>query len=471
VLRCSLPNLLCYSQEIELACSGRDALCWSVLNDEWVAFATWASEGSGAHKKNPYEDALAFCEQERHFYDHQIESNLRTIAVLEPVAAKIAKMNAEERAAFRLKPGVGHLGKSIYERIIKKVYGADTSQGRHEHGVEILQNLYENPAVSVPIILNRLKAKDEEWKRAQREWNRVWREVDLKNHYRALDHQAINFKSNEKKSMTTKSLVNEIEALRRDRQQKRVSIPSDIKSERPSHQFEFRLDDFDVVFDIMKLVLGFLDRVPGGYSRPERDRVEAGLRQIVPLIFGISSAELDEKLAPLGDLPTPGGDGTEEAEGGAESDLDGVSDAGTSGADEAGGTNTPSRTAAGAGRTAPGRRGMAADLRRRLLSNKANGVAAHPSYTRDDSPASHPTALKELGDATPTWVNAILEPWAGEVEVGERGVIGLDASGKRKHFHFFASTSFYCLVRLLHVRFNHLPLLFFFVPLLTLQGV
>ena len=27
--------------EVELACSGRDALCWSVLNDEWVAHATW----------------------------------------------------------------------------------------------------------------------------------------------------------------------------------------------------------------------------------------------------------------------------------------------------------------------------------------------------------------------------------------------------------------------------------------------
>lgn len=27
--------------EVDLACSGRDALCWSVLNDEWVAHATW----------------------------------------------------------------------------------------------------------------------------------------------------------------------------------------------------------------------------------------------------------------------------------------------------------------------------------------------------------------------------------------------------------------------------------------------
>lgn len=53
-----------YSESKGLACSGRDALCWSVLNDDWVAFATWASEGSGAHRKNQFEDALACSEQE-----------------------------------------------------------------------------------------------------------------------------------------------------------------------------------------------------------------------------------------------------------------------------------------------------------------------------------------------------------------------------------------------------------------------
>jgi paired amphipathic helix protein Sin3a len=157
-------------QEIDLACSGRDALEWSVLNDEWVAFATWASEGSSAHRKNPYEEALYNSEQERHWYSFHITSNLRTIAHLEPVAARIAAMNAEERLAFKLEDGLGGTSPSVYERIIRKVYGKD-------HGSEILQALYDNPAVAVPIVLSRLKQKDEEWKRAEKEWNKVWREV------------------------------------------------------------------------------------------------------------------------------------------------------------------------------------------------------------------------------------------------------------------------------------------------------
>jgi paired amphipathic helix protein Sin3a len=79
-------------------------------------------------------------------------------------------MDAEERLAFRLEEGMGGSSPSIYERVVKKVYGRD-------QGNEILQALYNNPTVAVPIVLARLKQKDEEWKRALREWNKVWREV------------------------------------------------------------------------------------------------------------------------------------------------------------------------------------------------------------------------------------------------------------------------------------------------------
>lgn len=158
-------------QEISLNCSGRDALCWDVLNDEWVSQPSWASdEGFVAHRKNPYEEALHRSEEERHEYDYHIEANLRTIALLEPIATRIAIMEADERATFRLKPGLGNQSKSIYQRVIKKVYGK-------EQGAEVIQALHENPCVAVPIVLARLKQKDDEWKRALREWNRVWREV------------------------------------------------------------------------------------------------------------------------------------------------------------------------------------------------------------------------------------------------------------------------------------------------------
>lgn len=168
-------------QEINMQCSGRDKLCWEVLNDEWVSVMSLGSEEVFlAHRKNPFEEALHRSEEERHEYDFHIEANLRTIALLEPIAAKIATMSPKERETFRLKPGLGGQSKSLYQRIIKKVYGK-------EIGREVIAALHENPCVSVPIVLARLKQKDEEWKRALREWNRVWREVDAKNFYRSLD--------------------------------------------------------------------------------------------------------------------------------------------------------------------------------------------------------------------------------------------------------------------------------------------
>jgi hypothetical protein len=79
-------------------------------------------------------------------------------------------MTPDERAGYRLEDGLGGPSPSVYERVVRKVWGKD-------HGYEILAALRDNPATAVPIVLSRLKQKDEEWKRAEREWNKVWREV------------------------------------------------------------------------------------------------------------------------------------------------------------------------------------------------------------------------------------------------------------------------------------------------------
>jgi paired amphipathic helix protein Sin3a len=100
------------------------------------------------------------CEEERYDYNMNIDANLNVIALLEPIALRIEGMTAEEKLNFRLRPGLGGESVTIYERIIKKVYDK-------ERGMEIIELLYSNPAQVVPILLKRLKQKDEEWKRAQ----------------------------------------------------------------------------------------------------------------------------------------------------------------------------------------------------------------------------------------------------------------------------------------------------------------
>lgn len=59
----------------------------------------------------------------------------------------------------------------------------------------------------------RLKMKEEEWREAQRGFNKVWREQNEKYYLKSLDHQGINFKQNDTKVLRSKSLLNEIESI------------------------------------------------------------------------------------------------------------------------------------------------------------------------------------------------------------------------------------------------------------------
>ena len=104
--------------ETYMPCSGRDEMCWEVLNDEWVGHPTWASEDSGfiAHRKNQYEEILFKIEEERLEFDYYMESNLRTIQILETIANRIANMTPEQKATFKLPPGLGHNSSTIYKK-------------------------------------------------------------------------------------------------------------------------------------------------------------------------------------------------------------------------------------------------------------------------------------------------------------------------------------------------------------------
>lgn len=197
-------------------CSGRDALCNEVLNNQWVSHPIFVSEEQAfqSHKKNQYEEALHKVEDERYEFDLNIEANMHTIALLEPIARRIQEMSQEEKTRFTLEPGLGHKGKTIYQRVIRKIYDK-------ERGNEVIDALHRHPAVAVPILLKRLKQKDEEWKRAQREWNKVWREVESKNYNKSMDHQGVMFKANDKKMLSGKTLIGEIEAITREQKIKR----------------------------------------------------------------------------------------------------------------------------------------------------------------------------------------------------------------------------------------------------------
>ena len=262
-------------------------MCKSVLNDEWVSHPSFSSEDSVfmAHKKNLYEEALHRTEEERHEYDFHIDALVRTIGVLEPLNHKILGMTPEERAIFRLKPNFGGAGKAVHQRIIKKIYG-------REAGLEVLQAMQDSPALALPVVLTRLKQKETEWKRAQREWNKIWRAVDAANYARSLDHQGITFKMTDKKALSTKAFVAQIEAIMETQMARRAALVDPLYARaRPQHQLAYEVEDADVLRDAIKLAFSYLSRLSGTQFRLDAARknwVEIRLYSIVRAFFQLS---------------------------------------------------------------------------------------------------------------------------------------------------------------------------------------
>ncbi|KAG0047678.1 Transcriptional regulatory protein sin3 [Gryganskiella cystojenkinii] len=270
--------------ETLLPCTGRDEMCWEVLNDVWASHPNWSVEGEGfmPHKKNLYEEALHKCEEDRYEFDMNIEANLHTIALLEPIAKQLQTMSDDEKSRFKLQEGLGGTSKTIYQRIIKKIYDK-------ERGQEVIDALHNNPAISVPVVLKRLKQKDEEWKKSQRDWNKVWREIDSKNFYKALDHQGLSFKTTDKKMIASKALTAEIEALRREQVDSRL-----VPSVRPRYQFQFNFKDASVIRDTNNVILSYLDK-QNTLTNSDREKMESFIKEFVPQFFCLDNKFMNEE--------------------------------------------------------------------------------------------------------------------------------------------------------------------------------
>jgi paired amphipathic helix protein Sin3a len=449
-------------QEVNLTCTGRDAMCWEVLNDEWVSHPIWAAEDAApfmTHKKNVYEEALHKSEEERHEYDYHIEANIRTIALLEPLNTKIQTMEPEERAHFNLKAGIGGQSKSIYQRIIKKVYGKEV-------GPDVIKALHDNPVVTLPIVLERLKSKDEEWKKAQRDWNRVWREQDAKNFYRALDHQGVQFKANDKKTIGTKNLIAEAELRKREQENTRDALV-DASSWRSRVQFEFDFSDQVVLRDSIKLVLSYLDRL-SALGSSDRHRIEKQLQEVLPLLFMIDKDEFNQDFG-FGDVT-------------AEDSVDGDSADEASMADE---DETASASAARKSKKGP----VAADLRMKLLKQvgEKEGRGQRGSATpgpedgaadAQDRMSVEGTPMTENGDraetplpipADPAAVAEAVEKDRAGAEASEQTWVNIEPSQQsqtasdalseagelprsQRKANFFTNGNYYVLIRLIQVR-------------------
>ncbi|KAJ4329248.1 Transcriptional regulatory protein sin3 [Fusarium piperis] len=278
-------------------CSGRDELCNSVLNDEWASHPTWASEDSGfvAHRKNQFEEGLHRIEEERHDYDFNIEANLKCIQLLEPIAQQMLAMSPAERETFQMPAALAGQSTSIFKRICKKIYG--------DRGIDVVNDMYTHPFDVVPVLLARMKQKDEEWRFSQREWEKVWHAQTQSMHLKSLDHMGILVRQNDKRNLTAKHLVDVIKTKHEEQRRERS-----LNGKAPRHQFVWDFADKNTVIDLLRLMMLY-SLHNGQHSSQEKERILEFFEMFIPAFFDIPEESIQDKLPKI-----PPDSGEEEVE-------------------------------------------------------------------------------------------------------------------------------------------------------------
>ncbi|XP_076678787.1 SIN3 transcription regulator family member A isoform X6 [Andrena cerasifolii] len=277
---CALPK-----SYVQPKCTGRTQLCKEVLNDTWVSFPTWSEDSTFVtSRKTQYEEFIYRCEDERFELDGVIETNASTIRVLEGVHKKMSRMSQEELQKFKLDDCLGGCSPTIHQRALKRIYG--------DKAADIIDGLKKNPVVAVPVVLRRLKSKEEEWREAQKGFNKIWREQNEKYYLKSLDHQGINFKQNDVKALRSKSLFNEIETLYDERHEQVDDGNGDGQNNSGPHLI-LPYKDKSVVDDAANLLIHHVKRQTA-IHKEDKQRIKLLLKHFIPDLFFHTRQELSD---------------------------------------------------------------------------------------------------------------------------------------------------------------------------------
>ncbi|KAK7407307.1 hypothetical protein VNO78_09111 [Psophocarpus tetragonolobus] len=216
-----------------------------VLNDHWVSVTSGSEDYSFKHmRKNQYEESLFRCEDDRFELDMLLESVNVTTKRVEELLDKINNNIIKGDSPFRIEE---HLT-AINLRCIERLYG--------DHGLDVMEVLRKNAPLALPVILTRLKQKQEEWARCRADFSKVWAEIYAKNYHKSLDHRSFYFKQQDTKSLSTKALLAEIKEIsEKKRKEDDVLLAVAAGNRRPIlPNLEFKYSDPDIHEDLYQLI-------------------------------------------------------------------------------------------------------------------------------------------------------------------------------------------------------------------------
>ncbi|PIN24928.1 hypothetical protein CDL12_02316 [Handroanthus impetiginosus] len=272
--------------------SRRTKIGAEVLNDHWVSVTSGSEDYSFKHmRKNQYEESLFRCEDDRFELDMLLESvNATTKRVEELLDSINADINNTD-SSFHIED---HLT-ALNLRCIERLYG--------DHGLDVMDVLRKNAPLALPVILTRLKQKQEEWARCRSDFNKIWAEIYAKNYHKSLDHRSFYFKQQDTKNLSAKALLTEIKEMSERNQNEDemiLSIGAGYRQPiRPHMKFEY--PDHDIQEDLYQL----MKYSCGEVCTPEqRDKVMKIWTTLLEPILGVPS-----RPPSVGDVEDIGKDG------------------------------------------------------------------------------------------------------------------------------------------------------------------
>ena len=70
--------------------------------------------------------------------------------------------------------------------------------------------MVKNPVVTIPLVVERLRQKDNEWKRVRNRLRVDWKKLAESNYYKSLDHRSLTWRTTDKRATSARTLLAEI---------------------------------------------------------------------------------------------------------------------------------------------------------------------------------------------------------------------------------------------------------------------
>lgn len=127
----------------------------------------------------------------------------------------------------------------------------------------------------------------------QREWEKVWQSQTEAMHLKSLDHMGIQVKTNDKRSLSAKHLVDAIKT--KHEEQRRIRIA---KGKTTRYQFLYSFKDEELVLDLIRFMVMYAN-VNGQHNAQERRRILEFFESFIPQFFDLPEDKVQEKLADI----------------------------------------------------------------------------------------------------------------------------------------------------------------------------